>query len=165
MKLVNSNANVDKVIWRCRSINPSHDIKINIRAGSFFENINVPLNAIYFLIFNCFIKNYSTRKASNEMKRFSEFMGQTKPNLNTIIKIFRLLRSAIKKYYHDYWNHNLLGLEPAEGGVASIEIDESEVIGNKKILWMFGVIDRCNKEARVYSVMDDRRKEKIITIN
>lgn len=109
MKLVNSKANVDKVIWRCRSSNPSHDIKINIRAGSIFENINVPLNAIYFLAFNCFIKNYSTRKASNEMKRFSELMDQTRPNLNTIIKIFRLLRTAIKKYYHDYWNHNLLG--------------------------------------------------------
>ena len=30
-KIVKENQTVDKLIWRCRGSNPSHDIKINIR--------------------------------------------------------------------------------------------------------------------------------------
>ena len=49
--------------------------------------------------------------------------------------------------------------------LSRIEIDESEIIGkNDKILWMFGLIDRANKEARVFCVMDNRRKENILPI-
>ena len=55
-----------------------------------------------------------------------------------------------------------------------MEIDESEIIGNQnKILWMFGMIDRSDKEARVFCVMNNRTKENlrpiikdnIVTIN
>ena len=56
-------------------------------------------------------------------------------------------------------------MEPAEEGLPRIEIDKSEVIGNsEKILWMFGLIDRSSKEARIFSVMNDRRKEKLLSL-
>ena len=165
MKLTDSNDTIDKKVWRCRSTHPNHDAKRNIRMGSVFENIKVPINTLYYMTFYCFMKNYSIRKTFIEMERFCNIMGQPKPNNNTIIKIFRILRNYIKKFYHNYWKKNLLGLEPAEEGLPRIEIDESEVIGNsQKILWMFGLIDRSTKEARIFSVMDDRRKEKLLPL-
>lgn len=46
-----------------------------------------------------------------------------------------------------------------------MEIDETELIGNsERILWLFGIIDRGTKDARVFSVMDHRRKENLIPI-
>ena len=49
--------------------------------------------------------------------------------------------------------------------VARVEIDESKIIGSQnKILWMFGMIDRADKEARVFCVMNNRTKENILLI-
>ena len=46
-----------------------------------------------------------------------------------------------------------------------VEIDESEAIGNsEKILWMLGIVDRSTKEARIFSVYDDRKKENLLPI-
>ena len=51
---------------------------------------------------------------------------------------------------HKKWQNNILGIEPSDKGVAHIEIDESKIIGNsEKVLWMFGMIDRADKEARI----------------
>ena len=56
---------------------------------------------------------------------------------------------------HKVWSNNPLGSEPAENGVPRIEIDESEIIGNQNNkIWMFGLIDRVDKEARVFCVMN-----------
>ena len=56
-------------------------------------------------------------------------------------------------------------MEPSTNGVARVEIDESEIIGNQnKILWMFGMIDRADKEARVFCVMNNRTKENLLPI-
>ena len=54
---------------------------------------------------------------------------------------------------------NQLGIEPTdEDGIGKKEIDESEIIGNSnKIIWMFGIADRSNKDARVFSVFDNRK--------
>ena len=42
---------------------------------------------------------------------------------------------------------NLLGLESSEKGVPRIKIDESKIIGNNyNTIWMFGMIDRYDKE-------------------
>ena len=42
-------------------------------------------------------------------------------------------------------------------GKARIEIDESKLIGNAyNVIWMFGLIDRADKQARVYWVINDR---------
>ena len=56
-------------------------------------------------------------------------------------------------------------MEPNTNGVPRVEIDESEIIGNQnKILWMFGMIDRADKEARVFCVMNNRTKENLLPI-
>ena len=59
MKLEKSNLYIDNYCWRCRSSNPKHDIRINIRAGSFYEGMKIPLNGLYYLINNCFINQYT----------------------------------------------------------------------------------------------------------
>ena len=58
-----------------------------------------------------------------------------------------------------------MGMKHTEDGVVKIEIDESEVIENsQKIIWMFGIVDRSNKNARVFSVLDNRRKGNLFSI-
>ena len=58
-----------------------------------------------------------------------------------------------------------IGTEPASGGVARLEIDESKIIGNfNKVYYMFGMIDRVNKNARVYYVLDNRTKESLLPL-
>lgn len=45
----------------------------------------------------------------------------------------------------------MIEMELDVGGVSRIEIDESELIGRKnQILWMIGLIDRKNNDARVF---------------
>ena len=44
----------DNYVKRCRSNNPSHDIKINIRANSIIEDNRFSIQMIYFLLFYCF---------------------------------------------------------------------------------------------------------------
>ena len=108
-----------------------------------FENIRVPLNALYYMIYQCFLNRYSINKTYIEMTNFAEIMTISKISKNLIIKIYRELRNIINTYYHHTWSESYLGLEPAEGGKARIEIDESKVIGNQNsTIWMFILIDR-----------------------
>jgi len=52
-----------------------------------------------------------------------------------------------------------LGAEIGNLGYGCVEIDESAMIGNSyAILWMFGIIDRMTKDARVFSVLNDTTK-------
>ena len=56
-------------------------------------------------------------------------------------------------------------MEPSTNGVPRVEIDESEIIGNQnKILWRFAMIDRADKEARVFCVMNYTTKQNILPI-
>ena len=56
-------------------------------------------------------------------------------------------------------------MEPTEDGKPRIEIDESKIIGNDTtILWMFGLIDRADKEARIYYVMNNRTSNNLLPI-
>ena len=99
------------------------------------------------------------------MKNFCKIMEQSTPDEKTFIKIYRILRIRIKIHYHNLWSHNYLGEEHSDDGKSRVEIDETELIGNsEKVLWIFGIIDRSNKEARVFSFMDNRTKEHIIPI-
>ena len=123
MKLEKSNQYMDNYVFRCRSKQPNHDIKINIRSESSFENIKIKLNVIHYLIFYCFIGRKSISKSYSAIKKFCEILGEPLTSTNTIIKLYQLLRSLIKKYYHYQWDNSLLGIEPAEGGVSRIEID------------------------------------------
>ena len=78
---------------------------------------------------------------------------------NTINKIFKQLREKVRFKIHNIWKKNLLGFEPSEKGVPRIEIDVSKIIGNNEnTIWMFGMIDRYDREARVYFVMNNRKK-------
>ena len=56
-------------------------------------------------------------------------------------------------------------MEPAENGKSRIEIDESKIIGNDTtILWIFGLIDRADKQARIYCVMNERTSNNLLGI-
>ena len=45
------------------------------------------------------------------------------------------------------------------------EIDESEIIGNQNVIyWMFEIIERSTKEARVFCVLNNRTKENLLPI-
>ena len=58
----------------------------------------------------------------------------------------------------------MIEMELDVGGVSRIEIDESELIGRKnQILWMIGLIDRKNNDARVFCIIEKRRKENLIS--
>ena len=67
---------------------------------------------------------------------------------------------------HLKWKKNKLGTEPGIGGFAMAEIDESSIIWNRDddVFWMFGVIDRITKDARVFSVLNNRTKHKLLPI-
>ena len=59
-----------------------------------------------------------------------------------------------------------LAREPSAGGVTKCEIDESKIIGNyNNVYWMFGIVDRSSKEARAFTVLNNRTKEEEIIIS
>ena len=165
MKIEKCQSYIDKYCWRCRSNGSLHDMKINIRAESLFDGIRIQLNALYYLIYNCFLNQYSINKTYNEMLNFTKLLGIVNINMHLIIKVFREVRRAIKVYFHKKWETTKLGMEPAEDGKSRIEIDESKIIGNDTaVLWMFGLIDWADKEARIYCVMIDRTSDNLLPI-
>ena len=68
---------------------------------------------------------------------------------------------------HQNWSKKLLGEDGTldDNGYISCEIDESEIIGNQNVIyWMFGIIERSTKEARVFCVLNNRTKENLLPI-
>ena len=144
---------MDKLIWRCRSRYPNHDIKINIRKESILKDNHQNIQIIYFLLFYCFTEIKSIMQSLTESESFSKQVGVTRVNKNSIINFFSNIRGKIRIFMHKKWSTNLLVEYISDGGYASVEIDESEVIGNgNEIYWMFGIIDRNTKEARIFCV-------------
>lgn len=48
---------------------------------------------------------------------------------------------------------------------SSIEIDESKIVGNAEhIFWMFGMVDRMNKDWIVFCCLEDRTNELLFPI-
>ena len=165
MKMEYNKQYIDNYCFRCRSKSPIHDIKVNIRNNSIFSDIKIPINVIYNLLFNCFLKNIGINKSFINNSEFCSKLGLPKTTYNTIVKFFRILREKIRLKYHKNWNETPLGTEPDDTGVSRIEIDESSIIGNEqKVIWMFGLIDRVDKKAKVFCVMTDRRKEKLLPL-
>ena len=68
---------------------------------------------------------------------------------------------------HRNWTKKLLGEDGIldDNGYISCEIDESEIIGNQNVIyWMFGIIERSTKEARVFCVLNNRTKENLLPL-
>ena len=86
-------------------------------------------------------------------------------SIQNIQKFFRTVGDKIKINTHLEWGKNYLGAEPSTGGVPRIEIDESKIIGNgNTVYYMFGMIDRADKNCRVFCVMDNHSKEFLLPI-
>ena len=163
MKLINNNSFLDNKCFRCR--NPKHDVKFSIRKDTFLENIRMNLIAIYFFIYDCFINNISANKAYIEYEKFKEIIPSGDVSLKNIQKLYRLIRNKIMISMHKSWENNPLGKEPTIDGVFRIEIDESKIVGNQnKVFWMFGIIDRFDKDCRVFCVKDNRTKETLLPL-
>ena len=159
------NQTLDKYIWRCRSKKPVHDTKINIRNSSILENNRISIQMIYFLLFYCFTEKKSLNTILNETEDFSKKLGITNINKQTIINFFADIRNNIRKIMHSKWSHSMIGEynDIDETGYISVEIDESEIIGNQNIIyWMFGMIERKSKEARIFCVLNNRTKENLL---
>ena len=58
----------------------------------------------------------------------------------------------------------MLGEEIGEEGLSSIKIDDSEIIVQNTIFWMFVFIERTTKNARVFYVLTDRTKLSLLPI-
>ena len=165
MILSNNNLYADGKIWRCRGGIPSHDIKTNIRTNSIFENINIQIQILYFVTFFCFIENLSLEKAFTETNNNKEFLGNNTVTINGISKIYTILREKLRKELHKKWKKDPIGIAIGPKGYACVEIDESEMIGNnQKIFWIFGIIDRTTKKARLFSVLNNRTKECLLPL-
>ena len=68
---------------------------------------------------------------------------------------------------HLKWSKSLFGEDGIldKNGYISCEIDESEIIGNNNVIyWMFGIINRATKEARVFCVLNNINKENLLPI-
>ena len=156
---------IDVICFRCFKINPKHDIKYTIRKHSIFENVKIKLIVLYFIIYECFLINSSTKKTEIEVRAFCEKFTLDKPSQNNIAKLYNVLRRSIKIKMHKEWSKNLLGSEPSEGGVPHIEIDESKILGNEnRIYWMFGMICRASKKCRIYCVLNNRTRDTLLPI-
>ena len=153
---------IDDCVFRCRGNFPKHDIKVNICTKSIFENIKMDINTIYYLIYKCFLDNCSLETSCDRIGTFCNILGSIKTNKTNY---YRILKNKLKIFYHTLCKKEALGLEPSENGKSRIEIDESKIIGNSNnIIWIFGIIDRSNKDASIFCVISDRTKEKLLLI-
>ena len=166
MNICKRSDTIDKISWRCHKRNPAHDAKINIRHGTIFENFQIKIQILYFLIYYCFIENMSLSSASEKTRYFCQQICEIPPTINIILKFFNVLRDKLRVHMHAEWETNLLGLKINNNlGYSSVEIDESKIISSGNLIfWMFGIIDRNTKEARVRCVLDNRTKENLLPL-
>ena len=165
MKLDNNKNYLDGKVWRCRTKIIPHDIKINIRDKSLFEDCNIQLQIIYFLTFYCFPEKLSIEKSYLEIKNNQNLFGFKLCTKNSISKVYNLIRKKIKDSMHLDWSNHLLGDNLSVNGYPIFEIDESKIIGNnEKIYWMFGIIDRITKESRVFCVLNNRSSDNLMNL-
>ena len=154
MKLVKNKNNIDGKIWRCRTKGEDkHDIKLNIRNGSVFENIKTDIRLLYFILFYNFVENKSIKETYNNYKEFAKQLNIIKITKRQISKLYNAIRIKDKNKMHKMWNNKKLGFEPTDLGKSYCEIDESKIINyNNETRWMFGIYDRGTKETRIFYV-------------
>ncbi len=122
---------------------------------------------IYFLLFYCFIDKKCISVTLTEIEEFAKQIGLVSITKQCIIKFFWHIRNVIKGKMHRNWTKKLLGEDGIldDKGYISCEIDESEIIGNQNVIyWMFGIIERSTKEARVFCVLNNRTKENLLPL-
>ena len=166
-KMVKDNQKLDKFVWRCRSRNPNHDTKLNLRINSVFEESRYSIQIIYFLLFYCFTEKKSINSTLTECESFSKQVGVVGINKQSIINFFAYIRKILKNKMHSNWSKSLLGEDGIldKNGYISCEIDESEIIGNSNVIyWMFGIVERSTKEARIFCVLNNRTKENLLPL-
>ena len=110
MVMVNDNSTIDKKIFRCRGNNPKHDIKINIRKNSIYEEFQIPLFILYYLTLECFIFNKGVNKSLIEIDEICKKINKPSTSNKTIIKLFQMLREKIRIKYHEEWKKKPLGM-------------------------------------------------------
>ena len=165
-EITKSSIYIDGYYFRCRSKNPMHDVKQNLRTNSIYENIKVPINILYFLTFYTFIEGKSISKSVIEAQSFcTDIESSYSISPLSVIKLYHILRDTIKNKMHLNWLKNPLGDNIGPNGYGVVELDESKIIWNsQKILWMLGIIERLTKEARVFTVMTNRTVHNLLNI-
>lgn len=92
---------------------------------------------------------------------FCSILGNPLPTKKVIMTFYRILCNRIKIFYHTIWKNEPLGLETTVKGKSRIEIEEFKIICNSTTaIWRFGLIDRFNKDTRIFCIMSNRTKEK-----
>ena len=102
-----------------------------------------------------------------ECESFSKQVGVVGINKQSIINFFAYIRKILKNKMHSNWSKSLLGEDGIldKNGYISCEIDESEIIGNSNVIyWMFGIVERSTKEARIFCVLNNRTKENLLPL-
>ena len=60
---------------------------------------------------------------------------------------------------------HLMGDNISDDSLPFFEMNESKIIGNNNIIyWMFGIIDRISKEARIFCVLNNRTADNLMRI-
>ena len=125
--IMNLTDNVNyKDIWRCvKKMNDKHDIKINIRNNSIFENvIKTDIRLLYFILLEYYVLNIPINIVYRNCKEFSKDISIDSVSRSCLSKRYCIIRTKIMENMHKKWNLNLMGLEPCSDGKSKIEIDE-----------------------------------------
>lgn len=159
-QLVKNNQFIDGYVWRCRGNGGNHDVKINLRNNSCLKDLHINIKTLYFLAFHCVSEDKSVNDAHVEHREFASKIGIPNVTLNSICKVFNKLRKQIKINTYLKCNKSYLGEEIGSTGYPSIDINESKIIYNSNtVYWMFGLIYRTTKEARIFCVLNNKTKQ------
>ena len=166
MNLVKNNASCDKVIWLCHERNPKHDTTFNIRLESVFEGFQIKIQILYFLLFYCKSENITINCDYEKCKEFCEQIGVDNISKDSISKFYRVVRNKLRERMHAKWRKSFLEVEiNPEFGYRAVEIDESKIISSGiDIYWMFFLVDRNNKEVRIFTVLNNTTKNKLLPL-
>jgi len=166
MNLVSNKQRVDGKIWRCKKKGSNkHDIKLNIRIGSIFENFKTDIRILYYLLFFNFVENKSVKNSFINAQEFSKLLKLEYITRKQVSKFYKTIRTKIKNKMYKSWGENKLGIEPCENGKSYCEIGGSKVITyNNETRWMFGIYGRGSKECRIFYVDNNRTKETLLPI-
>ena len=115
----------DGCVWRyVKKGNVKHDIKINIRNNSIFENeIKTDIRFLYFILLENYILNILINTVYRNCKEFSKGISIEPVSRNCLGKIYYIIRNKIMQNMHKKGDLNPMGQEPCSDGKSKIEID------------------------------------------